>query len=210
MAFEVNLAVKGDVTIGIWFTDHFAEVRDGYLVWERLGGVGGREAETALSSCGPAFSICPLDSELACLVLLGVLQWDPPALAYAFHTAFVDCADGGVVRATGGLVCLACWAACPARLPCRSGASKGACATCVLLHSWATGMATALLLPPAEPASLPKSLFPSCLPACLPAARKLDVPGSSAAAVAAAEREGFFIDLIVEDSSQQQLPPGIM
>jgi hypothetical protein len=27
VAFEVNLAVKGDVTIGIWFTDHFAEVR---------------------------------------------------------------------------------------------------------------------------------------------------------------------------------------
>ena len=164
MAFEVNLAVKGDVTIGIWFTDHFAEVRDGYLVWERLGGVGGREAETALSSCGPAFSICPLDSELACLVLLGVLQWDPPALAYAFHTAFVDCADGGVVRATGGLVCLACWAACPARLPCRSGASKGACATCVLLHSWATGMATACCCPLLSP---PPSLNPSSPPACL-------------------------------------------
>lgn len=28
-------------------------------------------------------------------------QWDPPALAYAFHTSFVDCSDGGVVRATG-------------------------------------------------------------------------------------------------------------
>jgi hypothetical protein len=36
------------------------------------------------------------------------------------------------------------------------------------------------------------------------------VPGSGAAAVAVAEREGFFMDLIVEDSSQQQLPPGAM
>lgn len=27
MAFEVNLAVKGDCTIAMWFTDHFAEVR---------------------------------------------------------------------------------------------------------------------------------------------------------------------------------------
>lgn len=27
VAFEVNLAVKGDCTIAMWFTDHFAEVR---------------------------------------------------------------------------------------------------------------------------------------------------------------------------------------
>jgi len=31
-------------------------------------------------------------------------QWDPPALAYAFHTSFIDCSDGGVLRATGGLL----------------------------------------------------------------------------------------------------------
>ena len=28
-------------------------------------------------------------------------QWDPPALAFAFHTSFVECTEGGVVRVTG-------------------------------------------------------------------------------------------------------------
>ena len=29
MAFEVGLAVKGDVTVALWFTDHASEVRGG-------------------------------------------------------------------------------------------------------------------------------------------------------------------------------------
>ena len=29
MAFEVNLPIKGDVTVAIWFTDHFSEARHG-------------------------------------------------------------------------------------------------------------------------------------------------------------------------------------
>lgn len=37
VAFEVNLAVKGDVTIAMWFTDHFAEVR---AVGHRTGFLG--------------------------------------------------------------------------------------------------------------------------------------------------------------------------
>ncbi|KAL4439922.1 hypothetical protein ABPG75_002923 [Micractinium tetrahymenae] len=87
VAFELNLAVKGDVTLAMWFADHVSE-------------------------------------------------WDPPALAFAFHTAFIDCAEGKVLRAT---------------------------------------------------------------------ARKLDVPGASPRAVAAAEREGFFMDCILD----ADLPPGM-
>lgn len=45
---DINLAVKGDITVAMWFSDHVGE-------------------------------------------------WDPPALAFAFHTSFVEC---GVVRAT--------------------------------------------------------------------------------------------------------------
>ncbi|GAB4823685.1 hypothetical protein N2152v2_010731 [Parachlorella kessleri] len=75
---EINLAVKGDVTVAMWFADHIGE-------------------------------------------------WDPPALAFAFHTSFVEC---GVVRAT---------------------------------------------------------------------AKKLDVPGGAPAAVAQAESEGFFMDIILDD-----------
>ncbi|EFN52829.1 hypothetical protein CHLNCDRAFT_138268 [Chlorella variabilis] len=96
VAFEVNLPIKGDVTVAIWFTDHFSEARHG----------------TA-----------------------GGTAWDPPALSYAFHTSFVDCAAGGVLRAT---------------------------------------------------------------------ARKLDVPGSSPAASQYAEREGFFMDMMLSGD----LPPG--
>lgn len=31
VSFDANLAVKGDVTIAMWFTDHFAEVGLGWL-----------------------------------------------------------------------------------------------------------------------------------------------------------------------------------
>ncbi|KAL4423739.1 hypothetical protein ABPG75_001040 [Micractinium tetrahymenae] len=87
VAFELNLAIKGDVTLAMWFADHVSE-------------------------------------------------WDPPALAFAFHTAFIDCAEGKVLRAT----------------------------------------------------------------AC-----KLDVPGASPGAVAAAEWEGFFMDCILD----ADLQPGL-
>lgn len=69
--------------------------------------------------------------------------------------------------------------------------------------------------PPGHAARTP--LLPTaacCLPPCLPtshhafatalaAARKLDVPGSSAAAAQYAEKEGFFMDIILDAS----LPP---
>lgn len=47
----------------------------------------------------------PLDSRssrsVAALPRAFVAQWDPPALALAFHTAFIECEDGKVLRATG-------------------------------------------------------------------------------------------------------------
>lgn len=45
---DLNIPVKGDIVVAMWFTDHMRE-------------------------------------------------WEPPALAFAFHTSFVEC---GVLRAT--------------------------------------------------------------------------------------------------------------
>ena len=121
-------------------------------------------------------SLPPFNSELPCLLPPGVLQWDPPALAYAFHTAFVDCADGGVVRATGGPACparLPCLLACLPALPACSvglGHPSGLAQVSVLLQSWATEMVTACCCPLLSmPPSLNPSSPPACLPACLPA-----------------------------------------
>lgn len=44
VAFEVNLAVKGDVTIAMWFTDHFAEV---CALGNRMG-LPGSERQSAM------------------------------------------------------------------------------------------------------------------------------------------------------------------
>lgn len=62
---------------------------------------------------GAKFGTCPMARQRPSLKLLSSrspsllpplprgLQWDPPALAFAFHTAFIDCEDGRVLRATG-------------------------------------------------------------------------------------------------------------
>ncbi len=62
---------------------------------------------------GAKFGTCPMARQRPSLRLLSTrspsllpplprgLQWDPPALAFAFHTAFIDCEDGRVLRATG-------------------------------------------------------------------------------------------------------------
>lgn len=164
--FDANLVVKGDVMVAMWFTDHYAEVggRAGLHAWR---------ARTGLSSTLPAHYnklvfVWPPPNPAAHLLP----QWDPPALAYAFHTSFVDCSDGGVVRATGECVRLALTAA-------------PRCAACPARHIDFRAAATAAQNTPSPRITRP-------------AARKLDVPGSSAAAAQYAEREGFFMDLVLD------------
>ena len=99
------------------------------------------------------------------------LQWDPPALAYAFHTSFIDCSDGGVLRATGG--CMRCLLSLPTTEPLRGSSCTlqlfagrpctrclhSTCALLTRLAGWLSRLARA----------------PACNP-CL-ASRTLDVPG---------------------------------
>lgn len=115
-------------------------------------------------------------------------QWDPPALAYAFHTSFVDCADGGgMLRAEGAH-------AAPLR-PCKQALA------CFLgvAHEGSNAIRVRLRPDIGIPNGLP------LLPHASPAARKLDVPGSSAAACQLAEKEGFFMDIVLSED----VPPGV-
>lgn len=71
VAFEVNLAVKGDVTIAMWFTDHFAEVsaaRNGNSWGSGCASTkGALDAYMRQCRCQPSQAGCTASTSLQCL-----------------------------------------------------------------------------------------------------------------------------------------------
>ena len=217
MAFEVGLAVKGDVTVAVWFTDHFAEVGG----WA----MGCREWD-ATDKGSVAGCIGVLSRNGALAPPLGKPSVPrrhraPPAWRWRglIEVRASPPPRANAVGPAGPGLCLP-------HLVCgvhrgRGGACHG-CASAAPLHRLTT-LPPLLLLPTSQRAgersmTLPCLSARACPPhprsehrlACTPqlrrAARQLDAPGSSRSAVSSAEREGsgFFMDLILEE----ELPPG--